>query len=207
VRPPSAPQGVGQALGLVGGHPVGRGEADDEIAHLGQRFASGLRQDEGLIVDLAGRLHLHHLEDVGGGEAADLGVDGAQHGVGIHHHLVGRQGQQGAARHGIVGDEDRHLALPVDQGVRDLLGGQHQPPGRVEDEVDGHVGWRQLDGPQDLLGVVDVDVASQRDAQQRHLLLAVDQGDDPAVTAGLQPPDGPDAMCLELTLAPDRREG
>jgi len=59
----------------------------------------------------------------------------------------------------------------------DLLGGQHQPARRVQDQIDRHICRREFDRSQDLLRVLDVDVASDRQPQEAKDLLPVDQSD------------------------------
>jgi hypothetical protein len=66
----------------------------------------------------------------------------------------------------------------VDEGGRDLLGGEDEAAGRVEDHLDRPVRRGVADRAEDALGVVDVDVADDREAEQRHRLLPVDERDD-----------------------------
>ena len=117
---------------------------------------------------------------------AQLRVDRAEHGVGVHEDGVGGEGHEGAARHGVVRHQHRHLALVPLEGVGDLVRGQHQAAGGVQDEVDGHVRRRHADGPQHLLRVLDVDVAAERKAEEPDALLAVDHGDDAGAAALLE---------------------
>lgn len=79
-----------------------------------------------------------------------------------------------------MGHEDRHLGGVAEEGLGDLLRRKNEATWGVEDEVYGHVLVREADGPQDLLRVVNVDVAGDGDPQKAHRLLAVDEGDDPA---------------------------
>jgi hypothetical protein len=136
--------------------------------------------------------------------AADLRVDRPQHGELAHHDLVGGQRDQRAARHGIDRHVDRHLGRVRLHRAGDLHGRQHQPARRVQDEVDGHVGWRFLDGGDDGLGVLQVDVAPDREAEQSRLLLAVDHGDDAGAVRLL---DGPDRLGTAHAEPAARKQG
>jgi hypothetical protein len=106
--------------------------------------------------------------------------------VRVHHDLVGGERDEGAPRHRVVRDEHGHPARVIAEGARDLLRGQHQPAGRVEDDVDGELGRRQPDSPQHLLGVLDVDVADDGKPEEAHRLFAVDQRDHATAPAPLQ---------------------
>jgi hypothetical protein len=63
-----------------------------------------------------------------------------------------------AAGHGVVRHERSHLALVHVNGAGNLQRRQHQTTGRVQHNVQGHVGIRQIDGAQDFFGIVDIDV-------------------------------------------------
>ena len=56
------------------------------------------------------------------------------------------------------------------------------------------------DGADDLLGVVDVDVAEEGEAEEAHRLLAVDQQDDPAAALPFDLVHQPDARTVEHFL-------
>jgi hypothetical protein len=66
----------------------------------------------------------------------------------------------------------------VGQRRGDLARGDDHPPRRVEDDLDRLVVRRVGDRTQDALGVVDVDVADDREAEEVQRLLTVDEGDD-----------------------------
>jgi hypothetical protein len=140
-------------------------------------------EDEGLVVAVGVGL-LQGFEDGSRWEiplaGRELRIHGAQNGVGIHHDLVGRKGNERPAAHGVVGNEHRNLTGMAFEGTRDLFRSEHEATGRVEDEVDGHIRWGHADGPEDLLGVLNVDVSGKGDAPKRHGFLAMDEGDDPA---------------------------
>ena len=59
------------------------------------------------------------------GDCTELGVDGAENGVRIHHDLVSSEGDQGPARHGVVGHEDGDLARVSLEGIGDLGSREH----------------------------------------------------------------------------------
>jgi flagellar biosynthesis chaperone FliJ len=61
--------------------------------------------------------------------------------------------------------------------VRDLLRRQRETARRVEDDVDRHVVCGEPQRAQELLAVLDVDVAQQRKAEDAHRLLPVDERD------------------------------
>ena len=134
---------------------------------------------------------LHDLQDRGRGKFPDLRVDGAQDRVLVHDDLRGGQGDQGSARHREMRNEDRDGSLPVRQGVGDLGGGQDQSPGCMDDEVDRGFRVGHLDGPEDFLGIFDVDVPKDRKTEKGHRLLTVHQGDDLGSPEGLEVPERP----------------
>lgn len=112
-------------------------------------------------------------------QLADLGVDRAEDRRGAHDDVVGGERDEGSTAHGVVGHVHRDLGRVGGQRGSDLLGGEDEPAGGVQDQLDGHRLVGHLDGPDDRLGVVDVDVAAKGDAEEGEALAAVDQGDDP----------------------------
>jgi hypothetical protein len=100
--------------------------------------------------------------------------------------------------------QNGHLAGVVAEGVRDLLGGEHEASGRVQEEVDRRVGRRHPDGAEDRLRVVDVDVAVERDAEHAYGLLAVDHGDHSRASSPLEPLDRPGAPPGQKALGQHR---
>lgn len=87
---------------------------------------------------------------------------------------------------------------------RDLLRGEDEAPGGVDNEVDRHLRRGEPDRPENLLRVVDVNVAIERDTEKRNPLLAVDEGDDPGTSFHLQAPDRPQAAGPGHLLLDDR---
>ena len=76
-----------------------------------------------------------------------------------------------------MGDEHGHLRRVVAERIGDLLGREHEAAGSVEDEVDRGVVRRHPDRAEDRLGVLDVDEAEERDAEEADGLLTVDERD------------------------------
>ena len=74
----------------------------------------------------------------------------------------------------------------VANSLRDLKRRQHEAARRVQNHVERHVVVRHLDGAQNVLRVVDVDVAGQRKTKEPHRLLSVHQQNDPGIPASLQ---------------------
>jgi hypothetical protein len=117
--------------------------------------------NERLVVDPLDRLAGHGLEDRGGWVASHLRIHGTDDRVLAHDDLVGSEADQRSAGHRVVRHDRRHLAFVLVNRARDLKRGQHQPAGRVEHNVDRHRGVGEVDGSQDGLGVVHVDVPHQ----------------------------------------------
>ena len=71
--------------------------------------------------------------------------------------------------------ENGDLCLVVSYRPRDLQRRYNQPAGRVQHDVEGNVSTRHLDCTQDILGVIDVDVANDRETEKPHRLLPMHQ--------------------------------
>jgi len=93
-----------------------------------------------------------------------------------------------------VGDEDGHLGRVLAESERDLLGGQHQPARRVKDQVDRNRFVRELDRAQEVLRVLNVDEPRDRETEEAHRLLAMDQPDHATAALLLEPPERPDPL-------------
>jgi hypothetical protein len=106
-----------------------------------------------------------------------------------------------------VRDQHRHLGRVAVEGAGDLQRRQHQPSRRVEDDVDRRLGIGLLDRPDHLLGIVHVDVADDREAEEPHRLLAMDQDDDPGAALGLDLGDLALSHQHEEALADHRLQG
>jgi len=76
-----------------------------------------------------------------------------------------------------VGNDGGDLCRVVGECACDLRGREDEASRRVEQDLDRAIVGRLLDRAQDALGVVDVDIARKRKAQQRERLLAVDECD------------------------------
>ena len=74
----------------------------------------------------------------------------------------------------------------------------------MEDDVERHIVVGHLDGAQHLFGVVDVDVARNRKAEEPHRLLAVHEQDHAGVPLALQLRDLARAHRIQHALAQHR---
>ena len=101
-------------------------------------------------------------------------------------------------------DEDRDLAFAFADGGRDLRRRQDQPSRSVEHEVQRHLGIRHHAGADDVLGIVDVDVAHQRESEQAHRLLPVNEQDDARLALPLEARQQALARVLEKSLLDHR---
>jgi hypothetical protein len=92
----------------------------------------------------------------------------------------------------------------VGEGGRDLLGGQHQPARGVQHQVDRYLPASELDRADDGLGVVDVEVAAERDREDREPFAAVDQSDRAGAVALLERAQGLGAADRQHALLDER---
>src|SRR5206468_1537035 len=88
--------------------------------------------------------------------------------------------------------ESGHLSLMALQRERDLLRSEDESSGRVNDQVDRHVRRGEPYRAEHLLGILDVDVARDREPQKAHRLLAMDHRDESRPPALLE--------CVELPV-------
>ena len=190
-------QGARDLGGAVLGHVAGD-QALREPHELRDRLAAHVGHDQRLILVVA--RPLGHLDERRRRVLAELRVDGTERGVCVEQDLVGRECDQRAAAHRVVRDDGGHRPVVVGERRRDLACRDHHAAGRVEDDLDRPSGRRLVDGPQHALGVVDVDVADDREAEQRHLLLAVDQCDHRRLALARQ--DGQRPPPLQQHLLP-----
>ena len=102
--------------------------------------------------------------------------------------------------------EHGHLPLSLDQGLGDLLGGEHQSARRVQDDVDRLLRRRQADGTQHGLGIVDADAARHGDAQQARAFLAVDHRDHPGAALALELAERERALPVDAARAGELKE-
>jgi len=59
-----------------------------------------------------------------------------------------------------------------------LVSGNNQPSRRVKDEVEGHIGVRHVNRPDDLLRVIDIDVSEDGKTQETHGFLSVNENNN-----------------------------
>jgi hypothetical protein len=88
--------------------------------------------------------------------------------------------------------------------LRDLQRRKHQPARRMEDEVKRHVVVRHLDGAENVFGIIDVDVAHYRKAEQPHRLLPVHEQDHARVSLTFELRDLARAHGLQHALSQHR---
>lgn len=115
----------------------------------------------------------------------ELRAERAEHRVRVHDDLVRGERDERAAAHGVVRDVHGRRATTAADRVRDLLGSERETARGVQHDVDGYVVGGEAEGAQKLLAVLDVDVAQEREAEETHRLLPVDEGDQPALVLSL----------------------
>lgn len=186
--PGSRRKGCRNRRRLVRRHPR-RQDRGRRLPHLIDRLSSDIGQDQRFVVDLSHWLVGHDLQDGGGGELANLGIDRAKDGMIAHHDLVGGKRDKRTAGHRMMRNEDRDLAAMRLDRPGDLKRRKHEPAGRMEHDVQRRVPVRHPDRAQNVLAVLDVDVAHQRKAQKPHGFLPVHHQDHPAAAAFLEAVD------------------
>src|SRR5258705_10227114 len=72
----------------------------------------------------------------------------------------------------------------------DLRRREHQTAGRVQNEIKWPVFVGEPDRPENVLGVVNVNITDHRNSQHVDAFLAMNQDDHPATAVFLQRPDG-----------------
>ncbi len=154
-------------------------ELFDRFAQLGNGLFGLVRQDQGLVVDFLDGFSFHDAQNGCRRPVAKLGIDRPEHRVVAHGDLVGRQGDQRAARHRIVWDKHRDLPPVVANRPGNLQRREHQAAGRLEDQVEGHLGIGHVNRADHVFRILDVDIADDRETQQAHRLLAMHQEDHP----------------------------
>jgi hypothetical protein len=122
---------------------------DDEIAHhllhVSHRFLGDVREDQGAVVQALDRFLPDHADERGRRQVAELWVDRAKHGGGVHQDLVRGKCKQGPARNRVMRYEHRHLRGVALERVGNLLRRQDEPAGSVQEKVDRCVVVRQPD--------------------------------------------------------------
>ena len=71
------------------------------------------------------------------------------------------------------------FALVLFDCLGDLQRSEHQPAGSMKDNIERHFPISHVNGADDLLRIVDIDVAKDREAQEIHGFLAMHQKDHP----------------------------
>lgn len=108
-----------------------------------------------------------------------------------------------------MGYEDGDLGLMVANRLRDLQRREHQSARRMQNEVERYLFVRHLDGPENLFGIIDIDVASHREAEESHGFLPVHEQDHPRLSLVFKLPKLPHTHCFQHALLQhglDRRE-
>ena len=103
-----------------------------------------------------------------------------------------------------MGDKYRDFARPVVDCPSYLECGQHQPSRCVQDQIDRDLWVGQLDGTDDFLGVIDIDIAKDRKPQKAHRFLTMDEHDHPGLAFPLDASDHPLPGRLDHFLAEHR---
>jgi hypothetical protein len=199
VRVVAAGELLGDRLGAVLAEARDDQLADD-LLHVAKRLLGDVREEERTVVQsleglLPGDAHESRRRKV-----TQLRVDGSEHAGLVHEDLVRGERDQRAARHGVVRNEDGDLPGVRAYGVRDLLGCEHEPAGRMEEQVDRALRRCLPDRPQNRLGVVDVDEAVEGDAEDPDGLLTMDHGDHVGAARPLESREGTSALCTQRPL-------
>jgi len=84
----------------------------------------------------------------------------------VDENLVGCERDHRPAAHRVMRNDGGDLSVVIRQCGRDLARGEHEPARRVQDDLDRAAGRCLADRAQHALGVVDVDVPHQRDAEE-----------------------------------------
>jgi hypothetical protein len=100
--------------------------------------------------------------------------------------------------------EHCNLRLVVADRTGDLDCGEHQAARRMQNDIQWHIGVRHVNGAENLFGVIDIDVAHEREPQEPHRFLPVHEQDDPRVTLSLQLRDFARAHRLQHALSQHR---
>jgi hypothetical protein len=115
----------------------------------GDRLSGLVSEDEcAVVVPLR---HFDGREDRGGGMLAKLRIDRTECRVGVRHDLICGQGDQCAAAHGVMRDDRGHLPVVVGESRRDLARRDHEPSGRVQDQLDRLASWRLVNKARRML--------------------------------------------------------
>src|ERR1700676_1622953 len=92
----------------------------------------------------------------------------------------------------------------LSQGACDLQRRQHQAARCMQDYINWHLRIGHADGTQNLLGVIDIDIAKDRETQQSHGLLPMDPPDDSRIALTPQARDSALSRGFKCLLTYDR---
>ena len=99
--------------------------------------------------------------------------------------------------------KDSDFAFVLENSARDLCRGQDKPARRVQDQIERYFRISQMNGAQNFLAIVDVDVTEDRETQKTHGFLSVHEKDDTRLAFSLDNGDEPFARCFQQTLCDD----
>src|ERR1700682_3594284 len=99
--------------------------------------------------------------------------------------------------------KDSDITFVLEHSARDLCRSQDKTARRVQYQVERYFRIGQVNGAQNFLAIVDVDVAEQRETQQTHRLLSMHEQDDTRLPLPLDNGDEPFARCFQQTLRDD----
>ena len=143
------------------------------MSHLHNRLFRLVGQNQRLVVHLGDRFLMSRFQNRSGRIFAELRINRPQNRVLGHDDLIRGKSEQSAARHGVMRDKHCDLAFACENRARDLRRCQNQTAWRVEHQVYGNFRISQMNSPQNLFAIVDVDVAEYWKAKQAHRFLPV----------------------------------
>ena len=112
--------------------PAGE-EVHHHLLHVTEGLLGDVGHEQRTVVQPLDRLLGGDADESRRRDVADLRVDGPEHRGLVHDDPVRRQGDERAAGHRIVGNEHGDLARMRAHRVGDLLRGEHETAGRVEE--------------------------------------------------------------------------
>lgn len=202
--PPPRGKEAGQ-LGRLVRRQGAKQQFADALPNLVDRLFTDVGENESIVVHLGDRFFATTFSREAAGYCPSCGSTGpntASRAITIS----SAARAMSVPRHGIVRHEDRHLPLPMADGMGDLERGQDQSARGMQYDVDRHLRIGQLAGAQDILGIVNVDIPHDRKAEHVHRLLPVDQEDNARAALMLDLRDEPPARAFKKALLQDRLE-
>ena len=149
-------------------------------------------------------LEFARLDNACGWQPRNLWIDWAKYRELAQHDLVGRKCNQGPAGHCVDWDIDGHFGFVRFHRAGDLHRGQHEATRCMQYQIYRNVRGRLLDRGNDGLGVLQVDVPGDREAEQAPLLLAMNHRDD---TSAVRPFNRPDRLGASDGIPSPHEEG